>query len=129
MLHPRNNMGAQISCHVYDATCPYHYRYIIDTGSDFWLCIICTTVIMDQASKKEEQLLKRRIRERARRAAETAEEKELRLSKRRVRDIKARRAERTAQQREEKKLYNTCDANSKSDVLMRQVSKEKTGYS
>ena len=31
-------MGAQISCHVYDATCPYHYRYIIDTGSDFWLC-------------------------------------------------------------------------------------------
>ena len=38
MLHPRNNMGAQISCHVYDATCPYHYRYIIDTGSDFWLC-------------------------------------------------------------------------------------------
>ena len=36
------------------------------------------------ASKKEEQLLKRRIRERARRAAETAEEKELRLSKRRA---------------------------------------------
>ena len=59
--------------------------------------LICTTVIMDPASKKEEQ---RRIRERARRAAETAEEKELRLSKRRVRD-KARRAERTAQQREE----------------------------
>ena len=46
------------------------------------------------ASKKEEQLLKRRIRERAHRAAETAEEK------RRARD-KARRAERTAQQRED----------------------------
>ena len=43
------------------------------------------------ASKKEEQVLKRRIRERARRPAETAEEKELRLSKRRARD-KARRA-------------------------------------
>ena len=37
------------------------------------------------ASKKEEQLLKRRIRERARRAAETAEETVLRLSKRRAR--------------------------------------------
>ena len=31
------------------------------------------------ASKKEEQLLKRRIHERARRAAETVEEKELRF--------------------------------------------------
>ena len=26
-------MGAQISCHVYDATCPFHYRYIIDSDA------------------------------------------------------------------------------------------------
>ena len=41
-------MGAQISCHVYDATCPYHYRYIIDTGlgSDFWLCTYSCHVVL-----------------------------------------------------------------------------------
>ena len=50
-----------------------------------------TIPVRDYSSKKEEQLLRRRVRERARRAAETAEEKEQRLSKRRARD-KARRA-------------------------------------
>ena len=38
-------MGAQISCHVYDATCPYHIPYIIDTGSDFYPCAVCARVM------------------------------------------------------------------------------------
>ena len=42
-------------------------------------------------SSKQEKLLKRRLRERARRAAETAKEKELKLTKRRSHD-RAQRA-------------------------------------
>ena len=76
----------------YGAT-PNYYSY----------CSMDTTIpVRGYSSKKEEQLLRRRVRERARRAAETAEEKEQRLSKRRARD-KARRAEQRAEQHAEER--------------------------
>ena len=62
-----------------------------------------TIPVRDYSSKKEEQLLRRRVRERARRAAETAEEKEQRLSKRRARDKARRAAQRDEQHAEQRK--------------------------
>ena len=62
-----------------------------------------TIPVLDYSSKKEEQLLRRRVRERARRAAETAEEKEQRLSKRRARDKARRAAQRDEQHAEQRK--------------------------
>ena len=62
-----------------------------------------TIPVRDYSSKKEEQLLRRRVRERARRAAETAEEKAQRLSKRRARDKARRAAQRDEQHAEQRK--------------------------
>ena len=78
-------------------------------------------------SSKEEKLLRRRVRERARRAAETAEEKELRLSKRRARD-RARRAGLSSQQRQDR-LQHMRERESTSDVVLRPMNKEPSGYS
>ena len=74
-------------CHVF-------YNGVIDNSS---------AKVPESSGNREDRLLRRRERERARRASETAEQREERLRVRRARD-RARRATQTAELRERRQI-------------------------